>query len=540
MVLTFLLLWTQLTHWTFNMENTLKDLKALSPAYKDIPNGEFAYRVWESQKNKTKNLGEVTPMGIWADKHQVDNEDFKNMIAFSKTAGYDPTERTISGEHIPEDSQGRALFQGQTFGFGDEIIGGMAAGFEKIAGSDKPMGELYTKHRDNERQKMKEFRQNAPKEALAYEIGGSLLSPAMALKAPKAIKSLSAGKKAMAVSGGLGTVYGAGSSEADTVGGVASDAAFTGLTSSLFGLGVQKVIPFVGSKAKDVANWMKKAQDNPTLQTLKIAKDKAYKAVSNSKIKFGSDDLTYLLDESRKIAIKTHHQPNAEPQVKAALNIFKMLKTEGTPQSLTQLDKLRQKLAKYYAKNQDQPALKDMMDLIDKTIQRKAGKYPMMDAARIANTKYKKAEKIESAFHQKTIDKADKPYMSEASMYKEAVKSLLRNKKDIRWFSTEERKMLEKFIEGDVIERSIERTAGFAPSANKLMTMLAFAGSYFQPLFLVPTGLGMVAKHISDKSIRNKATQLINTMGGIKTPIQQMVQGAPQAAAGVTGAIQGQ
>ena len=36
------------------MENTLEELKALSPAYKDIPNGEFAYRVWNAQKEKAK------------------------------------------------------------------------------------------------------------------------------------------------------------------------------------------------------------------------------------------------------------------------------------------------------------------------------------------------------------------------------------------------------------------------------------------------------------------------------------------------------
>jgi len=522
------------------MENTLEELKALSPAYKDIPNGEFAYRVWNAQKEKAKNLADVKPMGIWADDFKVNNEDFKGMLAFSKTAGYDPTDRVISNEHIPEDSQGRAIFQGQTFGFGDEIVGGIAAGMDKISGNEKPLNELYTKYRDAERQKMKEFRQNAPKEALAYEIGGTFLSPAMALNAPKALNTLSAGKKAMAISGGYGTVYGAGSSEADTLSGVAGDAAFTGLTSSLFGLGLQKTIPFIGNQAQKVGKWMKKAQDNPTIQTLKIAKDKAYTLVNNSKIKFGSDDLTYLLDESRKIATRTHHQPAAEPQVKAALNIFKMLKTEGSSQSLSQLDKLRQKLAKYYMSNPDQPALSSMMDLIDKVIQRKAGKHPIMDAARIANTKYKKAEKIENAFHLKNIEKADKPYMSEAVMYKESIKALLRNKKDIRWFSEEEKKMLEQFIKGDVIERAIERTAGFAPSANKLMTMLAFAGSYFQPLFLVPTGLGMVAKRISDKTIRTKAEQLIKTMGGIRTPKQQMIPRVPQAAAGVTGAMQGQ
>ena len=524
------------------MATTLEELKGLSPAYADIPNGEFAYRVWNAQKEQAASLKETTPMGLWADENNVSNEDFKAMLEFSKTAGYDPTERTISNEYIPEGAQGRALFQGQTFGFGDEIIGGMAAGLDKISGNPQPLNELYTKYRDKERQKMKEFRQNAPKEALAYEVGGAFLSPAMALKAPKAIEGLTAGKKAMTISGSYGGLYGAGASEEETFSGVAKDTATATVTSALFGLGIQKAIPLSGKQAHKVGDWLKKAEDNPTVQNLKTAKDKAYSLVTNSNIKFGGDDLNYMMNEARKIATQTHHQPAAEPQVKAALNIFKLLKTEGQPQTLAQLDKVRQKLGRYYKseQGQTQPALKDMMDLIDKTIQRKAGQHPIMDAARTANTKYKKAEKIEDILHQKMIEKKGKPYMSEASMYKDAIKSLLRNKKDIRWFSTEERKTLEKFIEGDLVERAIERTAGFAPSANKLMTMLAFAGSYFQPLFLVPTGLGMVAKRISDKGIRNKAEQLINTMGGVKTPVQKGITEASKAAGAASGAYLGQ
>lgn len=512
--------------------STLQELKSLSPEYENIPNGEFAYRVWEAEKQKTDNLEEVIPMGIWADDFKLSNEDFKDMIAFSKTSGYDPTDRTINSEYIPEGSGARALFQGQTFGFGDEIIGGLAAVTDIVTGSDKSYSELYTHYRDSERQQMKEFRESSSGgEALAYEVGGALLSPAMLAKIPKAVKSLSTLKQAAAVSGAYGGLYGAGSSEEETFSGVAKDATVAAVTSSLFGLGVQKAIPLIGSKAQKAGEWLKKAEDNPTVQTLKKAKDAAYGLVTSSKIKFGADDLTSLLKGARTIATQTHHQPAAEPQVKAALNIFKLLKTEGKPQTLAQLDKLRQKLAKYYKNNQDQPALADMMDLIDKTIQRKAGQHPIMEAARIANTKYKKAEKIENVLHQQVIAKKGKPHLSESALYKDAIKALLRNKKDIRWFSTEERKMLEKFIEGDIVERALDRTAGFAPSANKLMTMLAFAGSYFQPLFLVPTGLGMIAKRFSDRGIRTKAEQLINTMGGVSAPKPQLVPGMPQVGA---------
>jgi hypothetical protein len=518
-------------------ETGAKDSKGV--AYKDIPNGEFAYRVWESQKKRANGLKDITPMGIWADEYGLNNEDFNSMIAFSKTAGYDPTNRSINSEYIPENSRGRAIFQGQTFGFGDEIVGGMAAGIDKVTGNKKPLSELYVQYRDKERQMMEEYRQNAPKEALSYEIGGAFLSPAMALTAPKAINTLSSGKKAMAISGTYGTAYGAGSSDKDTAKGVAGDAAFTGLSSSLFGLGLQKAIPFIGAKAQDVAKWMKKAQDNPTIETLKIAKDKAYKLVTNSDIRFFGNDLSFMLSEARKIAVNTHHQPHAEPQVKAALNIFRMLKTSGKPQSLTQLDKIRQKLSKYYKSNPDQPALGDMMDLIDTVIQRKAGQYPIMDAARIANTKFKKAEKIEQAFHTASTS-TDLKGAGAPLIYKTAIASLLKNKKDMRWFSNEERVILEQFVKGKRTSNAIARVGGLAPTGNRLVAAIAMYGFTLSPLILVPLSLSMAAKRIGDKTIRTKAENLIKNMGGIKTPAPQMIPGVPQATGVTTGAIQGQ
>lgn len=517
------------------MKQTIKQMKALSPAYKDMDDGEFAFKVWNAQKERAANLSDVKPMGIFADEVELDNAGFKGMLKFSESAGYDPTDRTISSEHIPEGSEGRALFQGQTFGFGDEIIGGMAAGIDKISGNEKPLGELYTQYRDKERQQMKEYRQNAPKKALAYELGGAILSPAALAKIPQAVKGLSAGKQAMAISGAYGTVYGAGSSEAETAGGVAKDAAVSGFTSALFGLGVQKAIPFVGKKAKGVHDWMKKAQDKPTMETLKIAKNKAYALVESSAARFGARDFDTLWRGANKIAAEHHHEAYKEKAVQGALNMFKGLKSNNSSYTLSQLDKIRQQLGVKYKAKPEQRALGDMMDLVDDVIMSKSGEFPQMAAARLANTRYKKAEKLDKAFHDMSIMKADKSEMSEPDLYKGAIKNLLRNKKDIKWFSEEEKVILEKFIEGNVLERALHRTATFSPTSNKLLTMLAFAGSYLQPLILVPVGLGMVAKRITDKTIRTKAQELIKKMGGIETPAVKLVPGAAQV--GTTSAV---
>jgi hypothetical protein len=506
----------------------IEELKATSPAYKDIPNGEFAYRVWNAEKEKSQNLETTLPMGGFADRVGLNNEDFKAMLAFSETAGYDPTDRTISSEYIPEDAQGRAIFQGQTFGFGDEIIGGLAAGVDKITGNEQPLNELYTKYRDKERQKMKEYRQNAPGEALAYELGGAVLSPASLLKAPKIIGGMSAPKQAATISGAYGSVYGAGSSEADTAGGVAKDAVTTGLTSALFGLGTHKAFTFVGNKGQKVAKWMKKAQDKPTIENLKIAKNKAYEAVSTSSVRFDSKDLNSLWSGANRIATNNHHEAYKEKAVQGALNMFRGIKNKGEPYTLSQLDKVRQQIAGRYQKNPEQRALGDMMDLIDEVIQRKGGEFPQMAAARLANTRYKKAEKLEDAFRQVSVLKQSNPTLSEVDLYRGAVTKLLGNKKNMKWYSEEERTLMEQFVKGDIAERVLHRTAAMAPGESKLVNMLAFAGTYLKPIFLVPTGAGMIAKKISDKNVRAKAAELVKHMGGIKTPQVNAMPGAAQ------------
>lgn len=516
------------------MAKSLEELKAMSPAYADIPNGEFAFRVWNAEKENT-DLNKAMPMGMWADEYGLSNEDFKSMIEFSKSQGYSPTDRTINIEHIPEGSEIRAITQGLTFGFGDEMIGSMAATVEKASGNEASFEDLYTKYRDSEREKMKQFRKAAPGKALAYEVAGAIVSPGSVLKAPKVLGGLSAGKKAAVVSGTYGGIYGLGASEEETLEGMAKDTITTAVPSAIFGVALQKTIPIIGNKAKDVKKWIQKSQDKPTVENLRIAKNKAYELVNSSPVRFNNKDFNYLFDGAKKIATLHHHEQFKDKAITGALNIFKKLKADNKPYTLTQLDKIRQEIGKRYKANPEQTALGEMMDLIDDVIQQKAGQYPVMASARLANTRYKKAEKIDKAFHDMRVQLTDKTGMSESHLYKGAIRNLLKNKKDIRWFSEEEVKFLEQFIKGDFIERTIQRAAEFAPSSNKLLTMLAFAGSYFQPLFLVPTITGAISKRIADRSIRRKAEELVKTMGGIPTPPAKPIGGMPQVGS-VTGA----
>jgi len=502
---------------------TLAELKNLSPEYANIPNGEFAFRVWNAQKEQLNSLEDTLPMGIWADEYNLTNEDFKDMVEFSESAGYDPTDRTFANEYVPEDSQGRAFLQGQTFGFGDEIVGASAAGLEKlISGTDESIEDLYVKYRDREREKMKQFRKAAPGESLAYEVGGAFASPLMMAKGPKGLEGLSAGKQAFTKSAIAGGVYGAGASEEEKLSKIAEDAAGSALTSGIFGLGLQKTFTGLGERVKSAFD---KSMNNPTIQTLRDAKNAAYDAVNKSDIRFNTKDFSTLFDSARKIAANNNYTQFKDESVKGALNVFKLMKSEGKSMTLGQLDKVRQNISGRYAKNPEQKALLDMVNAIDDIIAQKASQNPLMEAARIANSRFKKAEKIDEAFYKVGISKLNKPEANEVTMYKDAVIGLLKDKKAMRFFSEEERKHMEQFVRGNIPDRVLQRLSSMSPSSNKLLTALAFAGSYFHPLFLVPTGLGMMAKTIGDRKIKTQAQDLIKQMGGIAKPLSKNIPG---------------
>ena len=535
---------------------TLDEMKSTSDAYEKIPTGEFAFRVWNSEKEDESK--ETLPMGVWADEHGVNNKDFKDMVEFSSSTGYNPTDRVINNEHIPENAQGRAIFQGMTFGFGDEIVGGVAALTDAVISDEEmstdSMMSKYKQFRDSERQQIKDFRTNAAGEALAYEVAGSLASPAMLLNAPKAINAMSAGKKAMTVSGTYGAAYGAGASEEETMGGIAKDAATTGITSSLFGLGIQHAVPIVGNIGKNIAGKasplvskagkagqrlaekMKRNEKVPTIEGLRNAKNDAYSIVSKSKARFGVEDLQELRTAARKIAVNNHHNEFKDKSTQGALNMINKLSSKGEDLTLVQLDKVRQQLGVRFKQSPDQIALREMMDAVDSLIQKKASVFPEMATARVANIKYKKAEKLDHYFNNAKTD-LDLKKSGATQVYKTAVASLLKNKKDIRWFSEEERMIMEQFVKGGKIDNAIARVGNIAPGSGKLMAALGFYGFYVSPMILIPAGISMVAKKFADKNIKNKAVQIINTMGSIKKAPVRAVPGMQQAG-GASGAIQ--
>lgn len=70
----------------------------------------------------------------------------------------------------------RGLAQGITFGFADEITGGLGALKDKLSGSDKSMGDLYGTNRDESRGEYKAAREDNPASFTIPSLAAGLLT----------------------------------------------------------------------------------------------------------------------------------------------------------------------------------------------------------------------------------------------------------------------------------------------------------------------------------------------------------------------------
>lgn len=157
----------------------------------------------------------------------------------------------------------RGIRQGATLGFGDEFGGAVqrtgllgarlykALGLEAVPEAlgidtrhldELSSGDVYRQARNAERGEDSEAREANPRAYLAGNIGGSLLMP---VPGGTAAKGLSYGQKLLrsaAQGAGMGTAYGLGAGESETVGGMTGDALFGGLAGGAGGVLAEGVV----------------------------------------------------------------------------------------------------------------------------------------------------------------------------------------------------------------------------------------------------------------------------------------------------------
>ncbi len=144
----------------------------------------------------------------------------------------------------------RGVGQGASFGFGDEVMAGIGAGYAKAFGGDatddSSLSQLYEEGLKNVRAENKAAEVANPKTFIAGDIAGSLLLPAGAIGSAKTMGQIAK------VGAGAGMIQGAGRSESDTALGVVGDAAIGGIAGAVLSPAVAKGVDVVGRGIKSL------------------------------------------------------------------------------------------------------------------------------------------------------------------------------------------------------------------------------------------------------------------------------------------------
>jgi len=152
----------------------------------------------------------------------------------------------------------RATLQGPTFGFADEIGSGIAAGVAKLAGDEKPYGDIYREMQGQVHAEQEGFREENPVLATGLEVVGSL--PMGLVAGGKVAAGKTLGRqigRGVATGAASGAAYGAGTAEeGERLEGGAKGAAIGATVGGVLpaaGVGLKKLGGAVGSVWKTMA-----------------------------------------------------------------------------------------------------------------------------------------------------------------------------------------------------------------------------------------------------------------------------------------------
>lgn len=397
--------------------------------------------------------------------------------------------------------------QGATFGYSDELAGAVAAGGALLTGGDP--GQAYQDATSRARGMINADAEAYPGTTVAANIAGAvgtgLAAPLKAVTSVRGAATLGAGTAALDASG-----------RAD---GSLEDRALDAVKAAPVGFLFSGAVSALGkSVPKFVRTAFARAEQRPSLEALKAAKNRAYAAVRRSGEVFDETETTELGVKILDLAGDVY--ADADPQATAVLKMVE--KRAGKVLDLNELDKLRQSLWARYNRG-NEPVIIDMIGEIDALISSRAGSSELMAAARDANARYSKATLLEGAFRRARLQTAATGSGGNIlNKYKQAVVSIITKPHEAKWFSADELKLMEDFVYGNRTENALRKLGKLSPNGNGLMTALNVYAASVDPTLLAITGGASVAKNRADISGMRGSDRLVDAMAtGIIPPPPQ-------------------
>ncbi len=379
--------------------------------------------------------------------------------------------------------------QGVTMGFGDEIAGALLG--ERTAERSRAMVDAS--------------RRDRPGMTMTGEIAGALSVP-VPVKGGGTLKEVV--KEGAKLGAKLGAVYGAGTAE-----GGAMDRITGGLegavSGGLFGAAAPLAVNF-GTKA--FRRVFKASAERPSIESLRAAKTVAYDAVDKSGERFGPDDLKALSDAAAARMDDLNYLPEVDANTAGLLKKLDILSAKEL--TIGQVDKFRQAVWKRYNASKEEGLL-EIIDSIDEMVAARTSTSELLDAARLANSRFKKAELLDLAF-QKAKDQTASTGSggNVLNKMKQAVTSIINNPKQAKWFSQGEIAQMRAFVEGTTAQNLGRLVGKLSPSGNGLMTALNLGAVSANPAMLGVSALAAGAKALSDNAVERGAQRLIGVVGG--------------------------
>jgi len=520
------------------MSDKLNAFREQYPDYTGTPNGQLAFGIWN------KSYKDQMPMGLYADSIGLSNDDFREMVKFSEQEGYKPTESTYAEGFVPEGARLATAARGMSFGAAENIAAGAAAGGEKVkrlfAGEEqRPFGEAYEDYLGLTRDIIGQYQKEKPVESFFMEAGPAVasgvgLERAVAIGAPKIIAAMSPAAripvgtspsiaKTAAASGAGGAVYGFNTGET----GERLESAFElAIPSAIFGGGGQVVLNFAAPTIRGIGRAfgrrMEQFDTKPTVERARQLKNDIYKRATDSGVVYDATAMRSLYGRARRmVADSASYVPETDDQLTAALKILKRI--SNTPSNLIQLEKIRRAMFDRYKKSgySDQ-TIRDLVDLVDDTIQNfGTGDGTVIKAARLANSRYKKAELIDAAF-----DKARRSAEAAGSggntinRYKQVVNNILNSEKEMRFFDAAEEEAMKNFVEFTTQEQLTRVLGKLDPTSGGLMAALGFGSYLADPVATAAVAIpAAVARRGLEQTTGEAGEALVTRMATGRTPM---------------------
>ena len=293
----------------------------------------------------------------------------------------------------------------------------------------------------------------------------------------------------------------------------------TGAAGQLIGKGAEKLYSMKGGKPPI-----------PELDDLQRAKTAAYGAVDNAGVKYAPSQVDELVsgisDEMAAAKLNPMRHPKAASMVQEIQNI------KGSEMSLSELDQLRQVINRDVSSSAD-PAERffgqKMVDNIDEFIDANGGG-DIMSAARAANSKFRKAEKLLTV-----VEKGERRAASTGSggnvdnAVRQNIRGLLDNPRQSKFFTPAEKAAMEKVVRGTGGQNALRLAGKLSPQGNGLMTALGVGGAMVNPMLGIPALLGTGAKMSADAMTRGNVDDLLRLITGSQATKRAMTPAQKKA-----------